>query len=69
MTNPQSISPRAFGKYHQMNRLETTIRNCFCCNKQITYIYKGDFGNKLKHQYTYECMSCGSYFISLKKLK
>ena len=69
MTNPKSIDPKQFDKFHNLTRLETIVIDCEDCNKKTVHIYMGDFGIKLKPQYVYSCMSCQSKYISLNKLR
>jgi len=61
--------PRHFDKFHQKEKLEMIVLNCRDCQRLITHIYLGNFGNLLKLQHTYQCMHCKTLYVSPKKLK
>ena len=69
MTNPQSIDPKEFGKYHNITRLETIIRDCWNCEKPRTFVYLGNQGTQFNPKHVYKCMSCEIHYVNQKKLK
>ena len=67
--DPKKYSEIMGQKYHQKSRLEMIVLDCPDCQRLITHIYLGNFGNLLKPRHAYQCMHCKSLYVSPKKLK
>ena len=65
MTKARTIDSRDFGKYHNMTRLESVIKDCEVCKKKRFYIYQGKSGKEHK----YECLGCGDVILSNRRLR
>ncbi len=67
MTQAKSIDPKEFGKYHNMTRLETVVKNCEECVSKTVFVYMGKYTKPLIH--VYQCLSCKTFYHTGKKLK
>lgn len=65
MSKRTEFRPKDFNKFHQKEKLETIIKDCWKCGKTRPYVYVGEENGI----YLYDCLFCGIRYSSAKKLK